>query len=161
MARHQQSCRLARDPDASSFVSDHPSPSAPLDFAAVEGTAVRHRPGAGDQRDALVQARCRQDKPRVVNHAQPAVGQQALEQLLQPRSSNGNLRTGRSRAACDRPDGSELGEQLREPVVDQLGVERGDVGPRSLGVDVPVRVSAQPRAARGSADVETQQRFIQ
>jgi len=88
-----------------------------------------------------------------VDHAEPAVRQQAPEQLLESRAPRRNIGAGGTRAAGGGPDGAELGEQLSEPVVDELCVERGDVCSGPLDVNVGARVTAQPGAARGTTDV--------
>jgi len=92
-----------------------------------------------------------------VDHAEPAVREQALEQLLESRASRRNFGPGRPSAAGAWPDVAKLAEQRRQPVVDQLCVERGDIGSGPLNVQIGASVPAQPGSARGTTDVQAEQ----
>src|SRR6266446_7885306 len=56
---------------------------------------------------------------------------------------------------------TELLEQGRKAIADQAPFERGDVRARPFEIERCVPVRAQPGAARGSPDVETQHRLVQ
>jgi len=153
-ARGHLTRSFARDPYPASIVAEHPSPSASLRLTTVGAATIRDRPCARDQCDAGGDAGGGEDQARVVDHRKPAVRKHAPEQLLEPGAGGRYLGARGARAACLRVRVAKPPQQRRQAIVDEAPLEGGDVGAWPFDVDRDVSVRAQPRAARGSADVE-------
>ena len=124
-----------------------------MGFATVGPPSVGHRSSAGDEGDAGVKAGGGQHEPGVVDDGQAAVRKQPLQQLLEARSTGGDLGSRGACAARCRTNSSKPAEQGGQPLVDQPRLQGGDVGTRSLGVE-RAAVRAKSRAACRASDVQ-------